>query len=164
MGIRLSWFTKPQNCTENEGGVVVLAWIKTVDPQSQCHWKLGEQQLNSSTVCALLFISMSIYPLSAANTRRSTDAELMLAQRLRRGTNINQALVQIFPTAVSVGLLVVIWCVIYMYLGHAALFLVDVQFLPQWERPILSVCRLIIQRLSHWFAPLLWICVMRAPG
>ena len=51
---------------------------------------------------------MSIYPLFAANTRRSTDAELMLAQRLRRWTNIEQALVQIIPTAVSVALLVVI--------------------------------------------------------
>ena len=51
---------------------------------------------------------MSIYPLSAENTRRSTDAELMLAQRLRRWTNIIQALVQIIPTAVSVALLVVI--------------------------------------------------------
>ena len=37
---------------------------------------------------------MPIYPLSAAE-RRSTDAGLMLAQRLRRCTNINQALVQI---------------------------------------------------------------------
>ena len=62
--IIIGWFTKPQNCTENEGGVDVLAWIKTVDLRSQCHWKLGEQQLNSLTVCALLFISMSIYPLS----------------------------------------------------------------------------------------------------
>ena len=51
---------------------------------------------------------MSIYPLSAANTRRSTDAELLLAQRLRRWTNINQASVQIIPTAVSAALLVVI--------------------------------------------------------
>ena len=162
MGIRLCWFTKPQNCTENEGGVDVLAWIKTVDLQSQCHWKLGEQQLNSSTVCALLFISMAIYSLSAANRRRSTNAELMLAQRLRRWTNINQALVQIIPTAVSAALLCfVIWCVIYMYLGHVALFLVDVWFLPQWEKPIFSVCRLIIQRLSHWLAPLFWICLMR---
>ena len=49
---------------------------------------------------------MSIYPLSAANTRRSTDAGLMLAQRLRRCTNINQALLQI--TAVFVACLVVI--------------------------------------------------------
>ena len=118
--------TTEQYFTENEGGVDVLPWIKTVDLQSQCHWKLGEQQLNSSTVCALLFISMSIYPLSAANTRRSTDAGLILAQRLRRWTNINQALVQIIPTAVSVARLVVIWCVIYMWLGHVALFLVDV--------------------------------------
>ena len=38
---------------------------------------------------------MSIYPLSAASTRRSTDAGLMLSQRLRRCTNNNQALVQI---------------------------------------------------------------------
>ena len=51
---------------------------------------------------------MSIYPLSAASTRRSTDAGLMLGQRLRRWTNINQALVQIIPTAVSVARLVVI--------------------------------------------------------
>ena len=52
---------------------------------------------------------MSIYPLSAAHTRRSTDAGLMLAQRMRRWTNIiKQALVQIIPTAVSVALLVVI--------------------------------------------------------
>ena len=50
---------------------------------------------------------MSIYPLTAVNTRRSTDG-LMLAQRLRRWTNINQALVQIIPTAVSVARLVVI--------------------------------------------------------
>ena len=50
---------------------------------------------------------MAIYSLSAANTRRSTDAELMLAQRLRRLSSINQALVQIIPTAVSVALLVV---------------------------------------------------------
>ena len=41
-------------------------------------------------------------------TRRSTDAGLMLAQRLRRWTNINQALEQIIPTAVSVACLVVI--------------------------------------------------------
>ena len=49
---------------------------------------------------------MSIYPLSAANTRRSTGAGLMLAQRLRRCNNINQALVQI--TAVFVACLIVI--------------------------------------------------------
>ena len=70
---------------------------------------------------------MSIYPLFAANTIRSTDAGLMLAQRLRRYTNINQALVQI--TAVFVACLVVISCLLYIayaYLGHVALFLVDV--------------------------------------
>ena len=69
---------------------------------------------------------MSIYPLFAANTIRSTDAGLMLAQRLRRYTNINQALVQI--TAVFVACLVVILCLLYIYayLGHVALFLVDV--------------------------------------
>ena len=49
--------------------------------------------------------SMSIYPLSAANTRRSTDAGLMLTQRLRRCSNIKQAL-QI--TALFVACLVVI--------------------------------------------------------
>ena len=38
---------------------------------------------------------MSIYPLSAANIRRSTNAGLMLVQQLRRCTNITQALVQI---------------------------------------------------------------------
>ena len=53
---------------------------------------------------------MSIYPLSAANTSRLTDAKLMLAQRLRHCTNINQALVQI--TAVFVACLVVIWCLL----------------------------------------------------
>ena len=69
---------------------------------------------------------MSIYPLFAANTIRSTDAGLMLAQRLRRYTNINQALVQI--TAVFVACLVVISCLLYIYayLGHVALFPVDV--------------------------------------
>ena len=49
---------------------------------------------------------MSIYPLSEANTGRLTDADLMLAQRLRRCTNNNQALVQI--TSVFVTCLVVI--------------------------------------------------------
>ena len=49
---------------------------------------------------------MSIYPLSAANTKRLTDAGLMLAQGLRRCTNINKALVQI--KAVFVACLFVI--------------------------------------------------------
>ena len=66
---------------------------------SQYHRKLSEH-------------GMSIYPLSAANTRRSTDAGLMLVQHLRRYTNINQALMQI--TAVFVACLVVI-C--YNYIG-----------------------------------------------
>ena len=50
----------------------------------------------------------------------------MLAQRLRRYTNSNQALVQI--TAVFVACLVVISCLLYIYayLGHVELFLVDV--------------------------------------
>ena len=66
---------------------------------------------------------MSIYPLFAANTKRSTDVGLMLAQRLRRYTNINQAIMAVF-----VACLVVISCLLYIYayLGHVALFLVDV--------------------------------------
>ena len=40
---------------------------------------------------------------------RSPDAGLMLAQPLRRWTNINQTLVQIIPTAVSVARLFVIF-------------------------------------------------------
>ena len=39
---------------------------------------------------------------------RSKDAGLMLAQRLRRWTNINQTFVQNIPTAVSVARFVVI--------------------------------------------------------
>ena len=76
--------------------------------QSQCHKKLVEQQPNSGCRPTLIHIAGIVcrFIHSAANTRRSTDAGLMLAQRLRRCTNINQALVQI--TAVFVACLVVI--------------------------------------------------------
>ena len=78
--------------------------------QSQCHRKQTAQQCMWAYSYSYSGYSMSIYPLSAANTRRSTDAGYMLPQRLRRYTNINQALVQI--TAVFVVCLVVIRCLL----------------------------------------------------
>ena len=50
----------------------------------------------------------------------------MLAQRLRRYTNINQALVQINGCVCCVSLVISCLLYIYAYLGHVALFLVDV--------------------------------------
>ena len=67
--------------------------------QSQCHRKLGEQQLNSVCKPTLIHIAgiEAYVDLSTlcSKHKMSTDAGLMLAQRLRRCTNINQALVKI---------------------------------------------------------------------
>ena len=126
--------------------------------QSQCHRKLGEQQLNSIGLCRATLIHIAgivcRFIHSAANTIRSTDAGLMLAQRLRRYTNINQALVQI--TAVFVACLVVISCLLYIYMpiwvtSHS-FWLTCNFYLNARNRSDLFAASLvsIIQRLSHW--------------
>ena len=122
--------------------------------QSQCHRKLGEQQLNS--VCRPILIHIAgivrrfIHFL--CSTRRSIDTDLMLTQHLRRWFKLRLCLLRVSSLS----------DVCYIYncrpiWGPVALLLVGVYFLPRCEKPILSVCILIknkknldIQRMSHW--------------
>ena len=157
MGIRLGWFTKSQNCTENEGGVDVLAWIKTVDLQSQCHWKLGEQQFNS--VCTLIHIYVDLSTLcskhktfircwvNVGSTSATLDHWCKLSRRLclLRVSSLND----VWYTC--------IWATLHYFWLTCNFHLNERDQSYQFVGSLFSVC-------LTGLPPLFWICVMRAPG
>ena len=85
---------------------------------------------------------------------RSTDAGLMLAQPLRCWTNINQTLVQIIPTAVSVARLVVIWCLIGYIWSRCTISGCRVIFTSMWETNFISLQAHYPALFSFWLISL----------
>ena len=85
---------------------------------------------------------------------RSKDAGLMLAQRLRRWTNINQTFVQNIPTAVSVARLVVIWCLIGYIWSRCTISGCRVIFTLMWEANFISLQAHYSALFSFWLISL----------
>ena len=91
---------------------------------------------------------------------RSPDAVLMLAQPLRRWTNINQTLMQIIRTAVSVARLVVIWCLIGYIWSRCTISGCRVIFTSMWETNFISLQAHYLALFSFWLISLACPLVM----